>query len=79
MKSVRPGREEFGLLPDIEQNASRRFSTIGGLDEVAHDAPNTAEFIAAVDRCGAVFVAGRRTQPRRVPDRPISRPDGVCL
>ena len=49
-------REEFALLPDIEQSASLRFSAIG-LKDIADDQPSTPEFIAATDRCGAVFVA----------------------
>src|SRR4029079_18876603 len=45
------------------RNASRRFSTIGGLDEIAEDEPNTPEFIAAADRCGAIFVADDGRNP----------------
>jgi GNAT superfamily N-acetyltransferase len=62
---IRPARAaELLLLPELERSASRRFSTIAGLDDIADDEElDSPDIIASAARCGAVFVAADPTHP----------------
>ena len=54
IRRARPS--DYPLLPEIERAAGALFETIAWLD-LEHDEPSSVEFIEAVARDGAVFVA----------------------
>jgi predicted N-acetyltransferase YhbS len=47
---------EYALLPEIERAAATLFESVAWLD-LQHDEPSSVEFIEAIARDGAVFVA----------------------